>query len=107
MFHCRDVCLIAHDPLYSTTACVTLYYIGTNSNPPTVTYDAEDVAIFVEGQSEPVRIVEGNVTVHDPDHPIRYDHTLSLDTLILDTPTRHTFSESYNSRLHCPPQSGS
>ena len=72
MFHCRDVCLVAQDPLYSTTACATLYYIGTNANPPAITYDVEDVAIFVEGQSEPVRIVVGNITVDDADHPTRY-----------------------------------
>jgi hypothetical protein len=71
-FSPRDVCLIAQDPVYDTTACVTLYYIGTNSNPPTITYDAEGVAIFVEGQSAPMRIVEGSITVDDPDHPTRF-----------------------------------
>lgn len=68
----RDVCLIAVDSLYTTTACITLYYIGSNSNPPTITYNLEGVAHFTEGQSDPVRIVEGSIVVEDDDHPTRY-----------------------------------
>ena len=71
-FH-RFVCLIAEDPNYATTACVTLYFIGRNSNPPSVSYDAENVVVFVEGQSEAVRIVVGDISVQDDDHPTRYD----------------------------------
>lgn len=67
----RDVCLIAVDSLYTTTACITLYYIGSNSNPPTITYNPEGVAHFTEGQSDPVRIVEGSIVVEDDDHPTR------------------------------------
>lgn len=84
MQHCslpfpyRDVCLIAVDPLYTTTACITLYYIGSNTNPPTVTYNPEDVARFTEGQSDPVKIVEGSIVVEDDDHPTRYINYIQL-----------------------------
>ena len=55
-----------------TTACVMLYYIGSNINRPTVSYEAGgDVAVYVEGQSEPLAFVTGNITVTDDDHPTR------------------------------------
>jgi cysteine-rich repeat protein len=69
----RYVCLVAQDPTMETTACVTLYYIGSNINRPTVSYEAGgDVAVYVEGQSEPLAFVTGNITVTDDDHPTRY-----------------------------------
>lgn len=69
----RDVCLVAKDTDYTTTACVSLYFIGTNSNPPSIVYImGDDVAVFVEGQSQPVMIVTGSITVTDDDHPTRY-----------------------------------
>ena len=66
-----EVCLIAQDTNYTTTACVTLYFIGLNSNTPTVTYTAVGVASFTEGQAEAVSVVSGTVVVEDPDHPTR------------------------------------
>lgn len=64
--------MVAVDPMYSTTACVTLDFIGFNYNAPTISYEPAGIAHFVEGQSEPVRIVNGSLTVEDEDHPTRY-----------------------------------
>jgi len=66
----------AEDSMYSTAACVSLYFIGRNSNPPTLTYVGEEVANFTEGQTEPVKLIVGTLTVNDPDHPTRCGHTL-------------------------------
>jgi len=68
----RRVCVTAEDSMYSTAACVSLYFIGRNSNPPTLTYEGEEVANFTEGQTDPVKFIVGNLTVNDPDHPTRY-----------------------------------
>ena len=64
---------MAQDPTLETTACVTLYYIGSNINRPTVSYEAGgNVAVYVEGQSKQLAFVAGNITVTDDDHPTRW-----------------------------------
>ena len=57
--------------MYSTTACVNLYFIGHNDDRPTLTYMGGEVANFTEGQTEPVKFVVGSLTVSDADHPTR------------------------------------
>ena len=75
---CSDVCLVAMDPLFTTTACASLSFIGYNTNPPRVEYTPDSVTMFVEGQSEPVMIVSGSIIVTDDDHPTRYIYTVFI-----------------------------
>ena len=57
--------------MYNTTACVTLYFIGRNDDPPVINYSPNAIVQFVEGQSDFVQIINGSLTVSDPDHPTR------------------------------------
>ncbi len=52
-------------------ACVTLYFIGRNDDPPVVSYTPDATAQFVEGQTDFVQIVAGSLVVTDEDHPTR------------------------------------
>ena len=83
--HClhiyRELCLIARDSLYYTTACVNLYFIGRNDDPPVISYTADSTAQFVEGQSNFVPIVTGELIVTDQDHPTRLVNNVKVDTL--------------------------
>lgn len=83
------------DPLYTTTACITLYYIGSNTNPPNITYNPEGVALFIEGQSDPVRIVEGSIVVEDDDHPTRYIISNSLSIVAYISTSLKVFKQEY------------
>ena len=67
----REVCIVAQDELYNTTACVTLYFIGRNDDPPVIIYSPNSIVQFVEGQRDFVQIINGSLTVSDPDHPTR------------------------------------
>lgn len=54
-----------------TTACLTLFFIGYNDDPPVVTYAATSNATFTEGQTEFIPVIAGDLNVTDPDHPTR------------------------------------
>ena len=54
-----------------TTACLTLYFIGYNDDPPVVTYEPTSNVTFTEGQMEYIPIIAGDLNVTDPDHPTR------------------------------------
>ena len=69
---CREVCVIARDGLYSSTACVTLYFIGRNDDPPVISYTPNTTVQFVEGQRDFIQIVAGSLIVTDQDHPTRW-----------------------------------
>ena len=62
---------MATDDVYSTTACVTLSFIGYNDDPPMLTYTPAGIVNFVEEQSDAVNIVNGSFLLMDQDHPTR------------------------------------
>ena len=69
----RDFCIILTDDANATTtACLTLLFIGYNDDPPMITYTSEGVASFIEGQAEYVPVINGTITIRDQDHPTRY-----------------------------------
>ena len=70
-YSCRVICIIAEDVVTNTTACLTLYFIGYNDDPPEVTYDPTSNVTFTEGQTEYIPIIAGDLNVTDPDHPTR------------------------------------
>ena len=71
ILYCRDICIIADDLMSHTTACLTLYFIGYNDDPPVVTYEATSNATFTEGHPEHIPIITGDLNVTDQDHPTR------------------------------------
>ena len=65
------ICIIAQDRVTNTTACLTLFFIGYNDDPPIVTYDPTSNVTFTEGQMEYVPIIAGDLSITDQDHPTR------------------------------------
>lgn len=76
---CREFCVILTDDLNATTtACLTLLFIGHNDDPPVITYQSEGVASFTEGQVNFVPIINGTINITDPDHPRYRDNEVYL-----------------------------
>jgi cysteine-rich repeat protein len=69
MFAPRNVCIIAQSDTYVSFECINITFIGANDNAPVVTVSSSPPA-FIEGQSNPVAIINGSITITDPDHPM-------------------------------------
>jgi hypothetical protein len=117
----RDICLI---PVSSslgpgTPACVSIFYIGQNDDCPTIdcsgvpssTEEFCSVAVFVEDQTEPLKVFGneggGGLVISDQDHPryglqsaeasiVDYDLQEELSLLITDSYLNSMFSGNVN-----------